>query len=285
MIYTACTMSKNEEHNVPAWLEATKDFDHRVIVDTGSTDGTVELLRASDVILIEKTFDPFKFNETRNFVASQLPEDTNWVFWPDMDEEYLPGWRKEMEKILLETPNATRVLHKSEHYRNGVYEGGCESGTGIDSKIFKHNYYTWIKPIHEHPSAILDEVVASTDLIVRKHYHKDRQWVNDLCFVIAREAAEEDPTDSWCMWFALRDAHERTLAMDVVKYGNLYLKYTTPYTDFRSLAHMYVGLAFKKLKMPQHAELSFLRATAEDPKNQEARRLHHAHSGYKQGRT
>ncbi|KKL05887.1 hypothetical protein LCGC14_2601560, partial [marine sediment metagenome] len=129
MKFAACTMCKDEEHNVKKWLKRTKDFDYRVVVDTGSTDKTVKLFSKSDVIFDIHVFDPFKFDECRNYVMSEVPDDTDWLFWPDMDEEYEKGWRKEMEKTIKKTPDVTRVLHKSIHYRDGVCEGGSESGT------------------------------------------------------------------------------------------------------------------------------------------------------------
>lgn len=273
MKIAACTMCKNEEHNVKKWLKRTKDFDYRVVVDTGSTDKTVKLFSKSDVIFNIHVFDPFKFDECRNYVMSKVPDDTDWLFWPDMDEEYEKNWRKEIEKTLKKTPDTTRILHKSIHHDNGVYAGAEESGTGMDSKIHKYGYYKWIKPIHEHLEYIgtEKEVVILNENIVRQHYHYDRPEVNELCYEIAKLAVEEHPEDEWNIWFALRDAYKKQLADDVIKYGNMYLELTRPYTDFRSIAHMYIGRALaQKEGISRNVIISLLRAVSEDPDNTQA---------------
>lgn len=271
MKFAACTMCKDEEHNVKKWLKRTKDFDYRVVVDTGSTDKTVKLFSKSDVIFDIHVFDPFKFDECRNYVMSEVPDDTDWLFWPDMDEEYEKGWRKEMEKTIKKTPDVTRVLHKSIHYRDGVCEGGSESGTGMDSKIHKHKYYKWIKPIHEYLEPLGEEVVVLNENIVRQHYHINRPEVNELCYEIAKLAAKEHPDDDWNIWFALHDAFKRQLVDDILKYGNMYLNLTRPYTDYRSLAHMYIGQALaQKEGLSKNVMVSMLRAVAENPDNTQA---------------
>ena len=40
-------LAKNEAKHAAAWAAATADADVRVVTDTGSTDGTVELLEAA----------------------------------------------------------------------------------------------------------------------------------------------------------------------------------------------------------------------------------------------
>ena len=44
MKISACVIVKNEEKNLPKWLECMSGIaDEMVVVDTGSTDSTVEL--------------------------------------------------------------------------------------------------------------------------------------------------------------------------------------------------------------------------------------------------
>ncbi len=279
--YAACVMCKNEEANVPLWLERTRDFDYRVVLDTGSTDATIDLFlnaQVDNITFLRKEFNPFKFDEVRNYVKQMVPHDTDWIFYPDMDEEYQAGWRQEMENILSLSPDATRILHKSIHYDHGVGDVGSESGSSIDSKIFKRGHYRWVKPIHEYPEYMSsnDEIIVTTERIVRHHYHVNRLEVEELCYHIARLAVEDDPTDSWCIWFALRDAYKRGNVDDTIFYGEMYLENTRPYTDFRSLAHMFIGQALKrKFGGPNiKARLSFLRSCAENPNNKRAWELY-----------
>ena len=50
MKLSACVIVKNEEKNLPQWLSyANAAADERIVVDTGSTDRTVELARAAGV--------------------------------------------------------------------------------------------------------------------------------------------------------------------------------------------------------------------------------------------
>ena len=42
MIVTVYAISKNEEKFVGRWAKSMREADHVVVLDTGSTDGTVE---------------------------------------------------------------------------------------------------------------------------------------------------------------------------------------------------------------------------------------------------
>ena len=61
----AYAISKNEEENVARFIEQTKLFDQVVVLDTGSEDKTIELLREGGVKVEQKTYDEFNFSEAR----------------------------------------------------------------------------------------------------------------------------------------------------------------------------------------------------------------------------
>ena len=50
MITAAYTICKNEIKKIDQWLYYTKDFDYRVILDTGSTDGTYEAFKKYQIL-------------------------------------------------------------------------------------------------------------------------------------------------------------------------------------------------------------------------------------------
>ena len=80
-------IAKNEEKHIARWLEATKDSDYRVVLDTGSTDKTLELLKAAGNVIIGQTsIVPWRFDYARNQALSLVPEDADICLILDMDE-------------------------------------------------------------------------------------------------------------------------------------------------------------------------------------------------------
>jgi glycosyltransferase involved in cell wall biosynthesis len=55
------TISKNEAHNVEAFMQAAEGAPVYVL-DTGSTDNTVELLREHGANVTEQTINPWRFD-------------------------------------------------------------------------------------------------------------------------------------------------------------------------------------------------------------------------------
>ena len=98
-VYAIC---KNESKFIKRWLESIKDADYICVLDTGSTDNSIELLKDANVILGEKTFEKFRFDEARNESLKLVPKDTDVYICLDIDEVMLPGWRSAIEKVWLQ---------------------------------------------------------------------------------------------------------------------------------------------------------------------------------------
>ena len=66
--YKVCVyaIAKNEEKFVKRWYESMKEADKIVVLDTGSTDNTVKLLKELNVDVYEKKYDFFRFDVARN---------------------------------------------------------------------------------------------------------------------------------------------------------------------------------------------------------------------------
>lgn len=80
-------IAKNEEKHVERWLEATKESDYRIILDTGSSDSTVELLKKADNLIWGETLvSPWRFDTARNQALALVPEDVDVCLILDMDE-------------------------------------------------------------------------------------------------------------------------------------------------------------------------------------------------------
>uniref|UniRef100_UPI0032E4CF26 glycosyltransferase n=1 Tax=Lacrimispora sp. TaxID=2719234 RepID=UPI0032E4CF26 len=97
--YKICVyaISKNEEQFVDRWMDAVSEADEVIVTDTGSTDGTVEKLRARGATVYEETISPWRFDTARNIALDHVPEDADICVSNDLDEVFIPGWRKILE--------------------------------------------------------------------------------------------------------------------------------------------------------------------------------------------
>ena len=82
---------KNEEQNLRGCLESVKPFvDEIIIVDTGSTDGTIAIAKEFEAKIISFQWTEH-FSEARN--ESLKHATGNWIFCLDADERLVEGFR------------------------------------------------------------------------------------------------------------------------------------------------------------------------------------------------
>ena len=63
VVYAIC---KNEVSFVDRWMDSMAEADQVVVLDTGSTDATVQLLRARGAAVTEEVISPWRFDTARN---------------------------------------------------------------------------------------------------------------------------------------------------------------------------------------------------------------------------
>lgn len=82
-VVSAVIIAKDEAQRLRACVESCAPFaDEVVVVDSGSTDGTVELARELGCVVIENEWPGF--GAQRNVGAVRAAND--WIFWIDADE-------------------------------------------------------------------------------------------------------------------------------------------------------------------------------------------------------
>jgi len=85
----------NEERNLPACLRAIDWCDDIVVLDSFSTDGTVEIAKDSGTHVYQRQFD--NFAGQRNFALANYKFRHKWVFHLDADEIITDELKSEME--------------------------------------------------------------------------------------------------------------------------------------------------------------------------------------------
>ena len=93
-IYALC---KNEIEYIEKWLESVKQADEIIVVDTGSTDGTWEVLQKSNVKCYQKIFEPYRSDTAKNYALSLVPNDTDICLPLDIDMELYPNCISELK--------------------------------------------------------------------------------------------------------------------------------------------------------------------------------------------
>ena len=113
----------NEEQNIERCLRSVNWADEIVVVDTGSTDRTVEICRKFKCRVLETEW--LGYGKTKRFAVEQAAHD--WIFSIDADEEATVQLREEIDKI-LENPDAAGYRIK----RNSFYLGKIIRHAGWD---------------------------------------------------------------------------------------------------------------------------------------------------------
>jgi tetratricopeptide (TPR) repeat protein len=193
------TIALNEQQFVKRWADSCKEADFRFILDTGSTDGTVESAYANGVDCMIASIKPWRFDDARNASLALVPDDIDYCIALDMDEVLLPGWREELEKahkLGLTRPRYKYTWSWKSDGTPGLQYGG--------DKIHARNGYRWKHPVHE---------VITSDRIEEKqgwvgleiHHYPDDTKSRGQYLPLLELSVREDPSDDRNAYYFARE--------------------------------------------------------------------------------
>ncbi len=90
------TLALNEERNIDACLASVRWADEILVVDSGSTDRTVERARVHTERVVTLPWEGY--GTTKNRALAMLRGD--WVLWLDADERVTPELEREIRRVL-----------------------------------------------------------------------------------------------------------------------------------------------------------------------------------------
>jgi len=235
MKVTLYAIAKNEEKNIEKFLLNAKKFDDAVVVDTGSTDNTVQLLKDAGIKVYEhsQTREEFDFSIARNQALSYV--ETDWAFVLDFNEDVDEFYPEGFDAIADE-------FTKFNHLRfddNGTEEP--KQSYEVHTRFHRTKNYTWANAVHEVPNFIptenyLNEVSVDTTIKITKKINKtvDKEL---FYFNICEREHQKDPTNWYWIWFIFNHYFNVQNAEKALEYGQEFLNVSKPYFDsFRVLA-------------------------------------------------
>lgn len=96
-------LTQNEEENIGYAIQSVMDWAKEIfVVDSFSTDGTVEIARCLGAQVVQHQFEHWATQ--RNWALASLPIDSEWVFFLDADEVVTEHFRHEVAKLLPDLP-------------------------------------------------------------------------------------------------------------------------------------------------------------------------------------
>jgi glycosyltransferase involved in cell wall biosynthesis len=137
---------KDEEKNIGRCLESVRWADEIVVVDSCSTDSTVEICRKyTDKVYINEFTD---YAGQKNFALSKTTG--NWALSIDADEEVTPELRKAIEKVVLEdNGDISGYFIKRRSCIFGRWFKFCGTQDDYQIRLFRKGRAEYYQPIHE----------------------------------------------------------------------------------------------------------------------------------------
>ena len=141
------TIALNEAAFVPRYMESIGDADVVLVADTGSDDGTADLLAERGAIVPSIHIEPWRFDDARNASLALVPGDVDVCLVVDLDETLTPGWRSTLES---EWGDATRgrYLYVFSHHADG-----SPAMTYWHDRAHARHGFRWVYACHEHLAA------------------------------------------------------------------------------------------------------------------------------------
>lgn len=253
-------IAKNEEKFVSRWVKSMSEADEIYVLDTGSTDNTVTLLKEGGVHVLKEEIKPWRFDVARNRSLELVPDDVDICVCTDLDEVFLPGWRKEIEtKWKKDTTRCQYTYHWS------LDKNDTPIVSFFLNQIHCRHGYKWTHPVHEVLSYSGAESVVSCPNIILKHY-PDKDKSRSSYLPLLELSVKEDSLDDRNMHYLGREYmyyKKWNQAIETLK-KHLSLKQAT-WKDERAASMRFIGRCHKELKEYDEARSWYDKAILEAP--------------------
>ena len=259
-VYAIC---KNEAAFAGRWMDSMSEADQVVVLDTGSSDGTVEKLRARGAQVTVEEISPWRFDTARNRSLELVAEDADICVCTDLDEVFHPGWREALEKAWV--PGAGQATYR---YTWSFNADGSEGVVFWYEKIHARRGYQWVHPVHEvlkwtgegSPGPMVSAEGVQLD------HHPDPNKSRGQYLPLLELSVREEPGDDRNVHYLGREYMYWGRWDDCIKTlkGHLAMP-TALWRDERAASMRYIAKSYWSKGEPAQARDWYLRAITEAP--------------------
>lgn len=244
-------ITKNEEKFVDKWYESMKEADSIVVLDTGSTDNTVNKLRALGVTVKTEIINPWRFDVARNKAMEMVPEYCNILISTDLDEILESGWSQPIREKWVEG------VHERAEYKYTW----SHLADGSDGRVFRYNKihtrnWEWRAPVHE---LLWNKYTDTNDYFsnqcldlfdeVHLHHYPDQTKSRASYLPLLELRAEENPDDYYGLIYLAHEYYYRRFYDKSIDLLNRILKNFNSTLNLidRASCYLFMGDSYKTI--------------------------------------
>ena len=232
IVYSIC---KNEEKHIMRWYLSCHDADELIIVDTGSTDDTLSIIKSLPITLHQIKISPWRFEDARNASLALCADDAGIMIPLDLDEELTPGWRDVVENAW--TSETTRLKYNFKWNEQISFQ---------QDKIHHRHGYRWKNCCHEilQPYGIPEHVTEISDQLIVQN--ADNTKVRDYIHLLEMDV-RENPHNARNSHYLAREYFFQQKYNEAIHEFTRHLTLTDRWAPEASASYRYIAKCYEHL--------------------------------------
>ena len=219
-----CIMFKNEEEILERCFKSVLSItDKFVVLDTGSTDSSIEIAKKYTEHVYETNFE--NFVDTKNYLLNIVETQHNFdmIIWMDADEYFLENQILDF-KLNLENlrENISVVLTdiNDVNQNDNVLNEYARPRAWRTGKNIRFDG----PGVHEYISYNYNDVYLKNIKIQHKHKTKNKDYkaITDNYLKILHAHEEKDPSNPRCLFYLARTYYDRNQNYEACRYYQMY---------------------------------------------------------------
>lgn len=259
-----CLIAKNESKHLKRLVDSLENIqDEIILVDTGSSDDTVQVAKELGMKVYERPWDD-SFCRARNYSCSFASGE--WIFCPDCDE-VIRNPHEFLKFLKSVDPSVNQVAL---HLHIAWDHEGRPTSVFPSQRCFRRGTHEWRGDIHEYlsplPGFTTSVVVCNTAWFEHRPDHeKSREWYID----VLRKQANDNPKDPRALHYMGRECVYKGLYAEAIGYLTRCLEFHT--WDYeRSQTRIYLADSYLALGEVDKAEEQLVLSLKEEPTRRDA---------------